>query len=74
MKKMYTGLKAEKIDFGRYDVVTANSLPAGCIRIVANRNDAGEKVSQESGQCINDITTISYLYVNNDPGFPIPGQ
>lgn len=61
MKKMYAGLKAEKIDFGAYDSVIANSLPGGCMQIVANVVDAG------ASQCKNPGSTISYMYILDNP-------
>ncbi|MBR5345737.1 MAG: hypothetical protein IK127_07915 [Clostridia bacterium] len=65
MKKEYVGLKAEKIDFGAYNMVTVGSLPAGCIQIVANQVDPG------ASTCNNPTDTTSYMYLNNKPSnFP----
>ena len=61
LKKTYTGLKAEKIDFGAYDIATANSLPPGCIQIVADRVDPGDSV------CQNPKDTTQYMYLNDNP-------
>ena len=61
MKKMYTGLKAEKVDFGHYDLVTVGSLPPGCIQIVANVVDPG------ASTCNNPSSTTSYMYLGNNP-------
>jgi len=61
MKKIYTGVKAEKIDFGYYDAVATISLPPGCIQIVADRVDPGESTCQNPG------TTIQYNYIGNNP-------
>ena len=47
MKRKYTAMKAEKIDFGTYDMATFGSLPAGCIQIVANKVETGSNV------CVN---------------------
>lgn len=59
MKKVYTGLKAEKVDFGSYDMVIATSPPPGCIQVVANLSDGT--------RCINDPDTTSYMWVLNNP-------
>lgn len=64
MKKVYTGLKAEKIDFGSYSMATAGSLPPGCIQIVANLVDPG------GNTCKNPTDTTSYMYLFDNPGFP----
>ena len=64
MKKVYTGLKAEKIDFGSYNMATTGSLPPGCIQIVANVVQAG------GNTCENPTDTTSYMYLFNNPGFP----
>ena len=61
MKKNYTGLKAEKIDFGSYNMATDASIPAGCIQIVANVVEFGAQV------CQNPTDTTSYMYINNRP-------
>ena len=64
MKKNYAALKAEKIDFGAYDMATAGSVPPGCIQIVANYVSPGEST------CQNPSSTISYMYINDHPAFP----
>lgn len=64
MKKVYTGLMAEKINFGAYDMATVGSLPPGCMQIVANVVDPGDSVCQNPGE------TISYMYINDHPVFP----
>lgn len=64
MKNQYSAMKAEKIDFGAYDMVTVGSMPPGCIQIVANVVDPGSNV------CKNPESTTSYMYINNQPGFP----
>lgn len=61
MKKNYAALKAEKIEFGAYDMVTAGSLPPGCMQIVANVVEPGANV------CQNPPSTISYMYLGNNP-------
>ena len=62
MKKVYTGLKAEKVCFTDDDVVgTVNSLPPGCIQIVADLVNPGDSV------CQNPPETISYMYLFNNP-------
>ena len=61
MKKQYTAMKAEKIDFGAYDMVTVGSLPPGCIQVVANVTEPGSSV------CGNPGSTTSYMYVGNNP-------
>ena len=64
MKKMYTGLKAEKIDFGSYDSVIKTSIPSSCIQIVAN------VVAPGGSECQNPTDTTSYMYINNrDPSW-----
>lgn len=64
MKKRYNALKAEKIDFGTYDMVTNGSIPSGCIQIVANVVNPGASV------CNNPPSTTSYMYIYDNPGFP----
>ena len=64
MKKGYTGLKAEKIDFGSYNMATAASLPPGCIQLVANVTEPGSQV------CGNPSSTTSYMYYGDHPTFP----
>lgn len=61
MKKTYTGLKAEKIDFGAFNSITTGSLPPGCIQIVADVVDPGKNV------CGNPDSTISYMYLGDNP-------
>lgn len=61
MKKMYTGLKAEKVDFGYYDLITVGSLPPGCIQIVADLVNPGDQV------CQNPKDTTQYMYILNNP-------
>lgn len=60
MKKNYAALKAEKIDFGAYDMATTGSVPAGCMQIVAN-------VLNGTQTCQNPPETISYMWVLNNP-------
>lgn len=62
MKRVYTGLKAEKVDFGSYDIATATSLPPGCIQVVAN-----EVEYVGSSVCLNPYDTTQYMYVGKDP-------
>ena len=65
MKKNYAALKAEKIDFGAYDMATDTSgVPAGCIQIVANLVVPG------GNTCTNPTDTTSYMYINDHPVFP----
>ena len=64
MKKGYNGLKAEKIDFGSYNMAIATSMPGTCIQIVANQVDPGASV------CNNPIDTTSYMFINDHPVFP----
>lgn len=64
MKKEYTGLMAEKVDFGSYDIATGSSLPSGCIQIVADVVDPGANV------CKNPTDTTQYMYLFNDPFGP----
>ena len=64
MKKNYAALKAEKIDFGAYDMATTGSVPAGCIQIVANVVNPG------ASTCQNPSDTTSYMYINDHPAFP----
>lgn len=59
MKKAYTGLKAERIDFGGYSMAT--SMPPTCVQIVANQVDSGSNV------CNNPSETTSYMYVGDNP-------
>ena len=61
MKKIYTGLKAEKIEFGAYEAITTGSLPPTCIQIVANVVEPGGNV------CQNPSSTTSYMYIGNNP-------
>lgn len=60
MKKTYVGFKAEKINFGAYDVV-ATSLPGNCMQIVANKVDPGDQT------CQNPKDTTSYMYIFDNP-------
>lgn len=64
MKKEYTGLKAERVELGTYNMVTEGSLPPGCIQIVADYVEPGDRVCQNPG------STISYKYLFDNPGFP----
>jgi hypothetical protein len=64
MKKQYTAMKAEKIDFGAYDMVTVGSLPGDCIQIVANVVEPG------GSKCGNPTSTTSYMYIGDNPGYP----
>ena len=61
MKKIYTGLSAEKIDFGAYDSVTTMSLPPGCIQIVADYVEPGDN------KCQNPKDTTQYMYILDNP-------
>ena len=61
MKRKYTAMKAEKIDFGTYDMATFGSLPAGCIQIVANKVETGSNV------CVNPSDTTQYMYLMDNP-------
>jgi len=69
VKKEYSGLKAEMIDFGDYKMVTDGSLPSGCITIVADLvSENGEHNQYGSDQrCINPIDTTQFWYFNNRP-------
>lgn len=60
MKKAYTGLTAEKIDFGSYEAVTEGSLPPGCIQIVADVVNPGDNYCQNP----KDTTQYKYLFDN----------
>ena len=64
MKKAYFGLKAEKIDFGSFNMVAFGSLPPGCIQIVADVVDPGDNV------CKNPYSTTQYMYLFDHPFFP----
>lgn len=61
MRRTYTGLKAEKVDFGRFDIATRGSLPSGCIQIVADVVAPGGNV------CENPPDTTHYMYIGKDP-------
>ena len=61
MKRVYSGLKAEKIDFGIGSLVATNSLPPGCMQIVADVVNPGENV------CQNPYSTTQYMYLGNNP-------
>lgn len=66
MKKIYTGLKAEKVDFGNYNMIAA-SIPASCIKIVANLENGG--VYGSTQQCVNNPSTTFYWYIGDrEPG------
>lgn len=70
MKKVYTGLKAEKVDFGTYNMVTDGSLPATCITIVADLVTA-DGIHNQYGtdqRCINPSDTTQYWYFGDRPG------
>lgn len=60
MKKGYTGLKAEKIDFGSYDSVTTISVPSTCIQIVADQ-------LQGTNTCQNPEDTTMLMWVGDNP-------
>lgn len=62
-KRVYTGLKAEKVDFGGYDIATDGSLPPGCIQIVA------DVVAEGGNVCENPKDTTQYMYIGNYPGY-----
>lgn len=65
MKKQYTAMKVEKIDFGAYDMATIGSLPGSCMQIVAN------VVEPNGSVCQNPGSTTSYMYINDHPsGYP----
>ncbi len=63
MKKNYMGLKAEKIDFGSFNMATTCSgpMPPSCIQIVADLVDAGSNV------CKNQPSTIQYMWFGDSP-------
>lgn len=61
MKKVYNGLKAEKVDFGNYDLATIGSLPPGCGQIVA------DVVKPGMSTCDNPPSTTNYMYYGNSP-------
>ena len=61
MKKAYSGLMAEKVDFGKYDLATTSSLPPGCIQLVADEVVPGGNV------CRNPKDTTQYMYLFSDP-------
>lgn len=65
MKKKYIGLKAEKVDFGRYDMVTLSCppMPNTCIQIVA------DVVVPNSNQCDNPPSTTQYMWLNDSPNW-----
>lgn len=66
MKRKYDGLKAIKINFGRYDQIVT-SLGPNCKQIVANI------VSPGGNTCSNPSSTISYMYWGDGTGgFPDP--
>ena len=60
MKKVYTGLMAEKVDFGAYDMVADASTPSSCMQIVANTLNG-------TNTCQNPKETISYMWILNNP-------
>ena len=70
MRKVYTGLKAEKVDFGSYDLATVGSLPPGCIQIVA------DVVEPHGNVCENPYDTTQYMYLFDSPfgGVTIAGD
>lgn len=61
MRRVYTGLNVEKVDFGEYDIATNGSVPSGCIQIVANVVDPGANL------CKNPSDTTQYMYIGDDP-------
>lgn len=69
MKKKYTGLMAEKVDFGEYRMVTVASLPPGCITIVADlvSYDGEHNQYGSNQQCINPTDTTQYWYFADHP-------
>lgn len=58
MKKYYSGLKAEKIDLSINDTIATSD---NCIQIVAN-------LLNGTSTCQNPPSTISYMWVNDNPG------
>lgn len=60
MKKNYAAIKAEKIDFGAYDMVTTGSIPSSCIQIVADKREGTQ-------QCSNPPSTTQLMWVGNNP-------
>ena len=68
VKKKYTGLMAEKIEFEAYNMVTDGSLPAGCITIVADLVNGGHNYDvARDQQCLNDPDTTQYWYISDHP-------
>ena len=64
MKKMYTGLKAEKVDFGRYVAVTQScEWPSYCTQIVAVQVDPG------GNKCNNPPDTTAYMWISAGPSY-----
>jgi len=65
MRKMYTGLKAEKVDFGRYDMVTLScgTMPDTCNQIVADQVIPGDN------KCNNPPSTIQYMWFGDSPNW-----
>jgi len=69
VKREYSGLKAEKVDLGSYNMVTFGSLPPGCIEIVANY--AGGVENKYNGQtCENPYETTQYVEVGHHRMYP----
>lgn len=69
MKREYSGLKAEKVDLGSYNMVTFGSLPPGCIEIVADY--AGEVHNTQNGQtCLNPPDTTQYIEFGDHRVYP----
>ena len=68
MKKEYTGLMAEKVDFGSYNMVTEESVPPGCIKIVADLvGDVHNYYDDDTQQCVNNPDTTFYWYILDHP-------
>lgn len=59
MKEQYTAMKAEKIDFGAYDMATTGSIPDSCIQIVANH--------RVGNTCTNPSDTTQLMWVGDNP-------
>ena len=64
MKKNYATIKAEKIDFGAYDMVTTASNLSGCMRIVSNVLNGTQ--GKNSKQCADDISDTSGQHSSTD--------
>lgn len=65
MRRAYTGLKAERIDFGSYNMVTYFSVPKGCYTIVADL--------QDGSTCTNPDGTQQVFWQADHPNYPPVG-